>query len=97
MRTIHKFPLALLSQTEVTLFEWPIGAKVLYAGVQREHPYVWVLLDTDETRVESRRIRIVGTGLPVSKHADENNYLGTLLMHGGDLVLHVFDLDKEPQ
>lgn len=93
MKTIHKFPLARLS--EVTVFDWPVGAKVLYVGVLREHPCVWVMLDTDEQQTAVRRIRVVGTGLPVAKEADEHNYLGTILLLSGDLVLHVFDVDKD--
>lgn len=92
MKTIHKFPLARLSDR--TVFEWPVGAVVLYAGVQRETPCVWVMLDTDEKRTEPRQILVVGTGHPVPQVADAENYVGTVLLLGGDLVLHVFDLDK---
>jgi hypothetical protein len=92
LKTIHKFP---LHASDLTVLDLPVGAQVLHAGAQRGTPCVWVLLDTDEPDIRPRRIGMFGTGHPASKHATAGNYVDTVFLHGGDLVFHIFDLDKE--
>ena len=62
--------------------------QVLKIDVQNGIPYIWYLVDT---KAEKRAIEIIisGTGYPLPA-VSINEYLGSYMLHGGDLVFHVF-------
>lgn len=64
----------------------PMGAELLCAREQANTICIWARVDPEETRVVKRRIEIALTGGP----APLSPYLGTALLHGGALVVHVF-------
>lgn len=66
----------------------PIGAKLLSVHAQGSDLCLWALVDT-EADLENREFVIVGTGHEVPEHAGE--FVGTALLVGGQLVLHVFE------
>jgi hypothetical protein len=71
------------------------GARVLHFAEQHGRACLWEMHDADETEVERRRFRILGTG-----HPDPNlmpaRFIATALFHGGDYVFHLFELDAPP-
>ena len=74
--------------------EMPEGARVLSAGAQNGEVVVWALVDPHAKTV-LRRFAIYPTGLTeVPEHPV--NFVGTVMLLGGALVFHVFDVGEEP-
>lgn len=89
MKTIHKFPLeAKKSQT----VEMPAGATILSVHEQNSQPTLWALVNT-ENEPAKRAIYIVTTDEDASPLFDQRfcRFVGTVLLHGGILVVHVFE------
>lgn len=88
-RAVWKYPLQAGRQT----IAMPEDALVLTVGVQ-DHPgagpsvSVWALVDPKEPLVEDRSFVVVATG----EAFDDSGlaYVGTVLIHVGALVFHVF-------
>ncbi len=56
--------------------------------------YIWALVDTEMPKV-SRKFRVYGTGHPVLDiEQDSAVHVGTVQLHGGTLMFHVFDLGE---
>jgi hypothetical protein len=87
---VWKFPFATKDVQELTM---PRGARLLHVAVQQEQLCLWALVRPDESITVRRRIRVVGTGQEISAN-DSENYVGTAMLLGGDLVWHVFDLGE---
>ncbi|HEY0702175.1 MAG TPA: hypothetical protein VGD60_05350 [Candidatus Acidoferrales bacterium] len=88
MKTIWKFPLVGVSAQ----IDMPEAAIVVNVDEQRGVPTLWALVDTERQRT-ARTFRIFGTGHPIDPHeANGLDYLGTLKLHAGELILHVFEL-----
>lgn len=91
MRTIHKFPLSVLGQQEVTM---PANSEMLTVGQDGTGALsLWAIVDP-EAEKEKRNILVVGTGgpLPESSEEEHYHYLGTAIMRAG-LVWHVFEVE----
>jgi len=86
MSAVWKYPLAV---TDVQEVEMPAGAEILSAQVQDETLCLWALV-VPGWEEEPRRIRIVGTGNPFD-HETGVKFIGTVQMHSGLLVWHVFE------
>lgn len=87
MRTIYKFPVSPEDALEVAL---PEGAKFLHVAEQRpEEVAMWFEVDTDKP-AKLRSFTIYGTGHSMSK--ENQTYLGTFILAGGDLVFHLYEL-----
>lgn len=84
MTTVHKYSLQLEDYTTVSM---PQYAELLTVGEQNDQLMLWARVNTN-CRTEVRRFRVVGTGHPEAV----GKYVGTALLHGGHLVLHVFDV-----
>lgn len=85
-KSIWKFPVAIVNQQ---LVEMPLGAKILTTAMQGETPCLWAEVDPEETGKHLRNIHIFGTGQWMP--ADPSIYIGSLMLHGGALVFHVYD------
>lgn len=83
---IWKWPLKLDPYQAV---EMPAGATVLTVQVQKDEPHLWALCDPERPK-EKRHITMRGTGHPVPAYPGQ--YLGTVQMFRGDLVLHVYEI-----
>ena len=88
MKTIWKFELQ-----PTVAFSMPGGAEILCVQNQNGLPQLWALVDP-EVKAELRGFTCYGTG-----HAVPDNpgrYIGTVQMHAGELIFHVFeDLAEE--
>lgn len=84
MRTVHKFKIPLATA------EFHLGlnmeAKVLYVGMQRGEPHVWVEVDTKSYQ-EPRKFTIVGTGTPLP--AEDVRHVGT--WQQDSFVFHLYE------
>ncbi len=80
-----------LLETEVQQIQMPAGTVILAAQNQYGTPFIWALVHTDRPTV-TRKIIMVGTGQPFDTFNDwSKQYVDTLQMYGGRIVLHVFD------
>lgn len=85
MRTIFKYSLPYTSDRPV--IDMPIDSKVLAVQVQRGEVYVWAMVDPDADVFEKVQFTVVGTGQAC---VNCGQYLGTIHLAEGTLVLHVF-------
>lgn len=72
----------------------PKGALPFSVGNQHGKPVLWVMVkqSEDEEGNTKKRFLICGTGRTLMKHPNLLKPLGTILMEGGYLVLHVFEI-----
>lgn len=96
MKTIWKFNLhENLEQGNgclVTRIELPASAEVLSVDVQHGDVVLWASVNPDDQFKTSRRFAIVPTGGTVPNGGLSPRFLGTVLMHEGAFVWHVFAL-----
>ncbi len=69
----------------------PLGATVLTVQVQHGSPFVWALVDPEETALEARLFITYGTGHPVPDEMTGAYYIGTFQQLQGSLIWHVFE------
>lgn len=85
-RTVWKYTLEWIDYEEI---EMPMGAAVLHVGVQDGKLCLWCLVSPDAELVK-RRFRIAGNDQislrPPFVH------LGTVVIGGGSLVFHIFEV-----
>lgn len=85
MRTIYKFPLQVAALQQVDM---PAESKILCVQIQRGVPCLWAVVERGAIHQWSRTIRMIGTGREAPGETDE--YLGTIQIDDGALVLHAF-------
>lgn len=90
MKTIWKFPLAVVSHQAV---EMPEGAEVLCVQTQNGQPQAWAVVDPAR-ELKPMHFFIYGTGHEVTA-LTHKRYVGTFQMHEGSLVFHAF-VEKQP-
>ena len=86
MRKIFKYKLTVEDVQVIetfTLFE-PLSVKV-----QKGTPVLYAIVD-DETVPAKVRIRTYGTGFAIEPYTMGHEYVGSYILHGGDLIFHVF-------
>jgi hypothetical protein len=69
--------------------ETPAGAEILYVDKQHGLLCLWFLCDPAQPSVK-RKIMIAGTGF--AEVPNGSKYHGTVLLEGGHLVLHAFEV-----
>lgn len=100
MKTIYKYTLEI---TDYQIIDLPEGANILSVQTQpppygdiREQLCMWVQVDTENSLIP-RRIRIFGTGNPMTYEHDLK-FIGTVQMNNNALVWHIFEnIIKEKQ
>jgi len=90
MKTIYKYQIPL--DTDAPILDLPDGAQILHVDTQTgEDLCLWALVDPSLDSCTRRFLHIVGTGQPVPQVKYGLAHLGTALMMGGRLVIHVFE------
>lgn len=88
MKQIWKFEITPDGQT----VQMPVNAVILSVQNQKEKLCLWAFVDP-RAPTEAREFEVIGTG-----HAFQDDprrrYLGTVQMHNGFLVWHVFEICK---
>lgn len=87
-RVVWKFPVPIPG----TINQVPVGAEWLCVQEQYGQFVAWAVVDPYAPK-ESRWLKWIGTGDHVVSEGDQ--YIGTIQLHGGTLVLHLFDTGKE--
>ena len=83
---IWKFPIELRGLQYV---EMPVGAKILYVAQQYDQVCLWAKINTNALK-ERRTIHVAGTGHSIPDCG--MNYIGSVMMDGGAMVFHVFEV-----
>ena len=93
MKTVWKFTIDP-SQTVGDTFtlDIPVAAQILTVQIQHSEIVLWALVDPT-IQTERRKFRVVGTGYNI-KYGAPMNYIGTVQLYGGDIVLHIFEYQK---
>ena len=91
MKTIWKFNVGGLGQTTI---EMPKGAEILSVQAQRGEVVMWAAVDY-RAATEARAFLVVGTGSVEGVDEHTCRFIGTVQLHNGDLVLHVFEYDNK--
>ena len=64
--TVYKYHLprfdAIRNEMYEVEFQIPLGAEILNVQIQKGEPYLWALVNPEETAVEHRKFFVVGTG-----------------------------------
>ena len=89
--TVWKYALKATAQQLVSI---PQGAKLLHVAEQHGELCLWAHVDPSQS-VEDRGIAIIGTGHN-APDPGQMDHVGSVLMHGGALVFHVFDAGARP-
>lgn len=84
MKTVYKYRLNTDAYQYIVL---PVGAKLLCVKMQAETPFLWALIDKEQTHNEMVAIRCAGTGHDIK---DDVEYIDTIMVAGGLLVFHFF-------
>lgn len=86
---IYKIDLSVLltGVSDYTDIEVEEGAEFLTAQIQNDCICAWYRFPFGAMTKQLRRFWIAGTGHTAPHNAD---YIGTVQLHGGQLVLHVF-------
>ncbi len=86
MLTVHKYALPVADQF---ILDIPKGAELLHVDVQHGEPHLWAKVDTSK-RLEPRSFLLAGTGHPLPEIP--SRFVGTVLLHGGVVVFHLFEV-----
>jgi hypothetical protein len=91
---VYKYPVPL---TDAFTIRMPARAQLLDVQVQgperlgyETRVMLWALVDPDG-ELEARQFRLAGTGHPIAGRVD---YVGTVQLAAGALVLHLFEVDR---
>ncbi len=89
MIRVFKYEVPIKDHFTLTL---PRPAKFLAFQAQHDQPQIWALVDPENTTTIDREFRLAGTGHPIEEIEGDLHYRGTAQMHGGTLVLHLFEI-----
>jgi hypothetical protein len=86
--TIFKYPFFIADTVEITL---PRGARIMHIAQQplaAGDLQLWAHIDK-RAPMAQRVLKVYGTGHPMP--AQPGPFLGTVFVHGGALVFHIYD------
>lgn len=82
IQQLHKFTLLI-----------PKGARILDIDVQKGIPQMWVSVEDDQPE-ELRMFHLFETGEAIPQEIYRmSDYIGTFQLLGGDIVLHLFEVN----
>lgn len=84
MITVYKYEIPIEDTARINA---PRGAIFRHVDTQYEKPMVWAEVDTCLELTE-HVLHVRGTGHPFT--GDEGDHLGSLMLNGGDIVLHIY-------
>lgn len=84
--TVYKYPLETKNEQVVLL---PTGARILTVQQQNNNIFLYALVNPTYQNDQAFTIRIYGTVQEISD-SDELEYINTVQLYGGRLVVHVF-------
>jgi hypothetical protein len=91
MLTIYKFALQEAGWQIISIRS---GARVISVAEQNNQIVLYAILDTNAPTV-FRKVSVVGTGHTLSEEVASWQSVGTVKLHGGTLMFHVFVSDED--
>lgn len=82
----------ILTNAEGTEVEMPKRAKIIHFASQHGMPYIWALVNPEAPK-EIRKFKVYGTGHEINDKII--SHIGTVLVAGGNLVFHAFEIQRE--
>lgn len=91
-QVVYKY---IIPMNDVGIVTMPAGDKILKIADQHGHIAIWAQHDCRFGGVvfERRSFAVVGTGMPIVDAKWQ--YLDTVLIAGGDLVFHIYEIDPK--
>lgn len=86
MKKVYKY---VLKATDEQVVEIP-SIDILSVESQLDNIVVYALVDIDNPIVNCYTFRVYGTGHDIKNDIDSFKFLGTVKMHNGSLMFHVF-------
>lgn len=95
MKRIFKYELQVTDRQEINM---PRLADILTVRIQNGKPFIWAIVDAGNPD-EKREFEIIPTGAPINENLfdeedKERNYIGTFEQSGGNLIWHLFELER---
>ena len=90
-KKIFKYVIPVTDESELQL---PAGAQILSVMGRRNEIVLYAIVNTSVEVLKTVSVRIVGTGYPVRFDTNEYKFVGTVSLHGGALMFHVFCFDR---
>lgn len=89
MITVYKYPLVI---DDYQILKLPRDAKILSAAKINGLLYLWAMVDTDQPDVQTRVLRLAGTGHPL-KSTCQYEFISTIIFPISDetLIFHLFE------
>lgn len=91
IKKIFKYVIPITDESELQL---PAGAQILSVMKQRNEIVLYVIVNTSINVMKTVSIRVVGTGHIIDFDTNEYKFVGTVSLHGGVLMFHVFVFDR---
>jgi hypothetical protein len=88
---IYKYPLSLGQQYNICTLKLPAGYKILTIQAQHDIPVLWALVDETQRKL-SVQIAVIGTGYDFTFNEENANYISTVQLNDGNLILHFFEI-----
>ena len=86
---VYRIPVNVLTASTTTVHHIPAGARLLHCAEQHGQVALWFEVPDPEAPKVEHGYQLFGTGTgPIGDHLV---YVGTVLLAGGDLVLHVYE------
>ena len=86
MKTIQKFEITIDSR-QIAI---PKDGQILCVQIHKGGIYIWASVDP-KMPIELRNIEVLMTGQEMQSHW-RREYIGTVQIYNGDIVLHVFEV-----
>jgi hypothetical protein len=90
-KKIFEYVLSLKDESELQL---PAGAQILSVMEQKNEIVLYAIVNTSVEVTKTISVRVVGTGHAVDFDLNEYGFVGTVSLHGGALMFHVFCFDR---
>jgi hypothetical protein len=87
MRQVWKYK---ITPEDNQVIHLPAAAEILSVQTQNGSPELWCLCNPEETKCDTRRFRLAGTGHPIVE--DNLVFIGTFQLDMGSLVFHLFEV-----
>ena len=84
---INQYPLNI---SEVQMIRMPAGSKILSVEAHEDRPVLWAMAN-GKNKEENRYIYCYGTGYKFENENDSLEYLNTIRIRNGMLILHFFE------
>ena len=88
-KEIRKFRLQIKDKQKINM---PVDSKILSVQEQFDIAVIWALVNPDMLDYEDVSIRMIGTDHDIEDEILDAQFIGTVQLHSGSLVSHVWKI-----